>query len=272
VPTGRKLRTKDGRVIPVAKAVAPLLDEKTNVIGAVGAFWDLTKEHRVEIEYENFVAMVAHQLRSPLTSILSALELFERRSLSDERRADLWGIIKAEGNQLKLLADQFLEHQSIKSSAPPRFEALSVSAIARELVSHFQATQPTCHFRLSCSKPEPFAFADLLRVEHVLRNLLDNAVGYSPEDCRITIQIKSPDPDWVQVSVKDRGPGIPFAEQDLIFQPFYRVPQTSSRRAYGHGLGLSLAREMVDTMGGRIWVESEPQKGATFHFTLRRAR
>ena len=273
VPEGRKMRTRDGRVIPVAQAVAPLLDEKENVIGAVGAFWDLSKEQRAEIEYENFLAMVAHQLRSPLTAVLSALELFERRNLAEERRAEMWAIIKTEGNQLKKLADQFLEHQAAaKSSLPLRFESLSVAALARQLVRQFQTAQSGHHFRIKVSNPEPLACADSDRVEHVLRNLLDNAVSYSPAGSRIIVRIKPQDENWVDVSVQDSGAGIPLAEQSHIFQPFYRVPQTSTRRIYGHGLGLALAKEMVDAMGGRIWADSEPEHGATFHFTLRRAR
>jgi len=243
------------------------------VIGAVGAFWDLSKEQRAEIEYENFLAMVTHQLRSPLTSVLSALELFERRNLAEERRAELWAIIKTEGNQLKKLADQFLEHQAAaKSALPVKLEPLSVAALVRQLVHQFQTAPSKRHFRIQAASPEPLVFADSDRVEHVLRNLLDNAVSYSPTGSRIIVRIKPQDENWVDVSVQDRGAGIPLAEQSHIFQPFYRVPQTSTRRIYGHGLGLALAKEMVDAMGGRIWVDSEPEHGATFHFTLRRAR
>jgi len=101
---------------------------------------------------------------------------------------------------------------------------------------------------------------------------LDNAVSYSPVGSLITLRIKRQDEEWIDVSVQDFGAGIPPAEQTHLFQPFYRVPQTSERRVYGHGLGLALAKETVTAMGGRIWVESEPEHGATFHFTLRRAQ
>ncbi|MCI0475113.1 MAG: GAF domain-containing protein, partial [Anaerolineales bacterium] len=224
---GRKMRTKDGRVIPVAKASAPLLDEKENVIGAVGAFWDLSKEQRAEIEYENFLAMIAHQLRSPLSSVLSALELFERRNLSDARRAELWTIIRAEGNQLKRLADQFLEHETaLKSARPVKLETLSVARVARQLVRQFRANHHAHHFQVRVPNPEPWALADSQGVENVLRNLLDNAVIYAPPDSRINIRINAPDPDWIVVSVQDFGIGIPLSEQPHLFKPFYRVPQT----------------------------------------------
>ena len=270
---GRRMRTRDGRIIPAAKAVAPLLDEKEDVIGAVGAFWDLSKEQRAEIEYENFLAMVAHQLRSPLTAVLSALELVERRNLSEEHRTELWAIVKEGGNQLKRLADQFLEHQAaVKSTLPLKSETLSVVNLARRLVRQFQTDKSQHRFRVQSSSPEPLAFADSNRVENVLRNLLDNAVSYSPAGSLIIVRIKRQEEEWIDVSVQDLGAGIPPAEQIHLFQPFYRVPQTSGRRVYGHGLGLALAKEAVTAMGGRIWVESEPEHGATFHFTLRRAQ
>jgi PAS domain S-box-containing protein len=270
---GRKMRTKDGRVLPVAKATAPLLDEKENVIGAVGAFWDLSKEQRAEIEYENFLTMIAHQLRSPLSSVLSALELFERRNLSDARRADLWAIIKTEGNQLKRLADQFLEHETaLKATRPVKLEGVSIARVARQLVRQLGTVHTEHHFQVRVSRPEPRVLADLQGVENVLRNLLDNAAIYSPPDSPINVRIKTADPDWVTVSVQDFGMGIPLSEQPHLFQPFYRVPQTSARRVYGHGLGLALAKEAVEAMGGKIWVESEAGQGAIFHFTLRRAQ
>ena len=269
---GRKMRTKDGRVIPIAKATAPLLDDKDNVIGAVGAFWDLSREQRAQIEYENFLAMLAHQIRSPLSSVLSALELFEQRNLAEAQRAELWSIIKTEGQHLRRLADQFLEHQTaLKSTQAVRLERFAVGALARQLVRQFRAQYPTHQFRIRVVSPAPCAFADSAHVESVLRNLLENAVAYSPENTSVYVRVTTPDQDWIVVSVQDEGIGIPVKEQANLFRMFYRVPQTSARRIYGHGLGLALAKEMVTAMGGKIWVESEEGQGATFYFSLRRA-
>lgn len=268
---GRKLRTQDGRLIPVAEASAPLLDEKGNVIGAVGAFWDLSREQRAQVEFENFLAMLAHQIRSPLSSVLSALDLFERRNLPAARRLELWGIIKTEGQQLKRLADQFLQHETaLKSARPPHWEEFSMGQLARQLVRQFRAQHPTHRFRIRVVTPVPVAYADPMRAENVLRNLLDNAVSYSPARTCVTVRVTTPDPEWIVVSVQDEGIGIPLAEQGNLFRQFYRVPQTSARRVYGHGLGLALAKEMVEAMGGKIWVESDTGQGATFYFTLRR--
>jgi len=270
---GRKLRTRDGRIIPVAKASAPLLDENDNVIGAVGAFWDLTRELRAEIEYENFLAMITHQIRSPLTAILSALELFERHNLSDERRRELWTLIKTEGNHLKRLADQFLTHQKLtQSDQKVRLEKISIAPLVRQTVQKFHLRYPAYHFHIDIVPPEPLACADSEYLTNILQNLLDNAVVYSPPASRINVEVRPFDAEWLVISVQDFGMGIPLSEQQYVFQPFYRIPQTSERRVYGHGLGLTIVREMVEAMGGKIWVESDVGQGATFYFTVRRAQ
>jgi PAS domain S-box-containing protein len=269
---GRRLRTRDGRIIPVARAAAPLLDEKDNLFGAVGAFWDLSKERRAEIEYENFVAMVTHQIRSPLASILSALELFERQSLSEERRAQLWALIKTEGHHLKRLADQFLTHQRIlQRERLLQIETLDLVPILHQLIDKFRLRNPTHHFHLQIVCPDPLVRADAQYLVDILHNLLDNAVVYAPPTSPIHITVQPFDSEWLVVSVQDFGVGIPLNEQKHLFQPFYRVPQNSERRVYGHGLGLALVKEMVEALGGKVWVESEAGQGATFYFTLRRA-
>lgn len=269
---GRRLRTKDGRIIPVARAAAPLLDEKDNVIGAVGAFWDLSKELRAEIEYKNFLAMMAHQIRTPLTAMLTALDLLERRKLSRAHRTAVWKTLKAEGENLQRLANQFLAYQRVMQGAPKvQLQSLTLLPLVREIVSKFRLRHPEFRFHTRYAD-EPTVYADEQYVTHILQNLLDNAVAYSSSHTSIYIRVQPFDSEWIVVAVQDFGVGIPLSEQQYLFQPFYRVPQTSTRRVYGHGLGLSIVKEMVEAMGGKVWVESDRGKGATFSFTLRRAQ
>ncbi len=271
VPSGRTMRTRDGRVIPIAQAVAPLLDANEQVTGAVCAFWDRSREQAAELTREWFLTLVAHELRSPLTSLLSALQLLERRSLPREERAELWGIIKGEGERLRKFANQFLDAESARSFNTVEFEPLQVSTLARRLVKRFRANTTRHQFRVRAPSPEPMAYADPDRVEVTLRNLLDNAIHYSPEG-RITVSVQSLDDGMVRVGVEDQGPGIPFEAKDKIFDPFFRPSREQGYRVYGHGVGLSIARALVKDMGGTIWVESERGRGTTFYFTLRGAR
>ncbi len=270
-PEGRQLKTRDSRVFPVAEAVAPLFDEKGAVSGAVGAFWDLTREKQEELAREHFLTMVAHQLRSPLTALLSALQLLERRGLSTARRTQLWNVVKSDSVRLKKFADEFLDMEAtVKSPQPIQFAPLPIAALARRLVQKFQTEHSGRRFRVKSCRPEPTVYADADQVENILRNLLDNAVSYSPENGAVTVSIRLLDPDMVDIAVQDQGEGIPIGDRERIFQPFYRASQSTGRRSYGHGLGLSIAQSMVQEMGGEIWIDSKKRRGAVFHFTLRR--
>jgi PAS domain S-box-containing protein len=273
VHDGQSLRTRDGRVIPIAKAVAPLLDDQGKVTGAVGAFFDLSREQEAELEREEFLKQVAHQLRSPLTAVLSAMQLLERPNLSEARRAEMWGILKSDGERLKRFADQFLDLEAVtKSQRPLQMEPLAIISVVRALVRKFRTDQHKHRFHVRASKRHLIALADLERVENILRNLLDNAISYAPPGTRITITIKPLPNNLIQVSVQDQGPGVAYEDREKIFEPFYRSARPTSRRVYGHGLGLAIAKRSVIEMGGTIWLDSKLNLGATFHFTLRRYR
>jgi PAS domain S-box-containing protein len=268
---GRELKARDGHLIPVAEAVAPLFDEKGEVSGAVGAFWDLTQEMEAKQSYERFLTMVAHQLRSPLSAVLSALQLLERQNLSTARRTVLWGVIRSDGARLKKFANEFLELEaSVKSPRPLQLEPFSIVTLARRLTHNFKSAKHRHHFRVTSSKPDPIVYADTWRVENVLRNLMDNAVNYSPANSLITINIQVLSADWVDIAVHDQGDGIPSEDRERIFEPFYRSSKIGGQPTEGHGLGLVIARTMVNEMGGKIWLDEQPSHGATFHFTLRR--
>jgi PAS domain S-box-containing protein len=268
-PEGRELKVRDGRMIPVAEAVAPLFDEKGEVNGAVGAFWDLTKEKQAEWSREHFLTMVAHQLRSPLSAVLSALQLLERQGLSAARRAELWAVVKSDGVRLKKFADEFLNLESaVQLPQPLQLEPVSMVALARSLIRRIRGDRCRHYFRVKSSKPEPLVLADAGRVENVLRNLLDNAANYSPAKSLITISVQARQ-DMVDISVRDQGQGIPAEDCERIFEPFYRSTQLAGQPSEWHGLGLFIARNMVKEMKGEVWLDPAQGRGTTFHFTLR---
>lgn len=267
----RNLRVRDGRSIPVAEAVAPLFDEKGEVTGAVGAFWDLTREKSAELSRERFLTMVAHQLRSPLSALLSALQLLESRRLPAQRRSKLWSVIKRDGERLKKFANEFLElEETIKSPRPLHMEPMPIVAVTRDLVAKFQAASRGNKMRVRSEQPEIMVLADMPRYENVLLNLLDNAVSYSPEKSTVQVSIHSLGGGVVEVTVADQGEGIPLEDRERIFEPFYRSSKSENQRNYGHGLGLSIAQSMVKEMGGEIWVDGKKTRGSVFRFTLRR--
>ena len=112
------------------------------------------------------------------------------------------------------------------------------------------------------------AWADRDRIVQVLNNLIGNAVKFTPPQGKVTVAAQRDGAGWVQLSVADTGPGIPPEEADKIFDEFYQIPQSGGPKTKGMGLGLTIAKKLVEKHGGKIWVQSEPAKGSTFFFTL----
>ncbi len=274
VPDGRRILTRDGRIIPVAKAVAPLVNENGRVTGAVGAFWDLSREKAGELSRENFLRMAAHQIRNPLTALIVALELVDNPRLSKERREETRALIKSQAERLRKISQEFLDvEEPARRARPVRCAALPIVDIVRRLVQGNQVTNRHHRFRLQICEPEPLAYADADRVEHILHNLLDNAVNYSPvkSAVQVSVEVRSQE-NQVDIGVQDQGPGIPLAEQEHVFDMFYRTQGTVERRAYGHGLGLYIARKLAQEMDGTIELNSTEGGGCTFHLILRRCQ
>ena len=270
---GRQIQTRDGRIIPAAKAIAPLIDDKQNVIGAVGAFWDLSREKRAEQSQKQFLTQVAHQLRSPLTAVLSAVEMLEHSNLSKSKKHEMWEIINRDAERLRYFANDFLVQQAILN--PDRkfnLEPLPIATIMNDLTARLQSTAQNYTFNIQCMTPAPLVLADTSAVQDVVRNLLDNAVNYSPVGTTITISIEPLDDSMIDISVQDEGIGIPISDIERVFQPFYRSEQRESQHPqYSHGLGLSIAKHAVEQMGGKIWIQPSLKPGTNIHFTLRRS-
>ncbi len=274
VPDGRKIKTRDGRIIPVAKAVAPLLDENEGVVGAVGAFWDLSREQAGEISRASFLQMTAHQLRNPLTALILALELLDNPRLPAARRNEMESVVKSQAARLRKFSQQFLDHEAAtRSPRPVRCERLAIGRLTRGIVDEFKATALRHSFECQIPEPEPVVYADADRVGDILRNLLDNAVNYAPERTPIRIIVGVMEREnLVDVAVCDQGPGIKPEEQEHVFDMFYRAHRTTRGRAYGHGLGLHIARTLAQDMDGTIQLECPSEGGSIFHLLLRRSQ
>ncbi len=274
VPDGRRMLTRDGRIIPIAKAVAPLVDENSRVTGAVGAFWDLSREKAGELSRENFMQMAAHQIRNPLTALIVALDLVENPRLSKERREETRAVIKSQAERLRKWSQEFLDlEEPARLTRPVHCQALAIADVVRRLVQEAQVTHRHHRFRVQACDPEPLAYADADRVENILHNLLDNAVNYSPVKSMVQVSIGvRPAENQVDIAVHDQGPGIPFEEQEHVFDMFFRAQGTVERRAYGHGLGLYIARKLAQEMDGTIELNRLGGGGCTFHLILRRCQ
>ena len=237
----------------------------------VYAFRDVTRERRLEELRAQFVATISHELRTPLASLYgAAVTLLEREhDLSGQTRHDLLDMISVQAKRLAELVEEILITGQLDSGSlrvvtePFDPEELVWTAAS---VARIQVGDDT---RIDVSIPAmlPKVAGDPERTRQVLANLVDNAIKYSPHGGRIELGVEIGD-EHVRFSVRDEGLGIPLGEQKRIFDKFYRLDPDHRRGISGSGLGLYICRELVRTMDGRIWVESDPGKGATFVFEL----
>jgi signal transduction histidine kinase len=193
---------------------------------------------------------VSHELRSPLTRMKVALALLP----DGERREG----IEADVAEMELMIAELLELERLRGGKGLRRERVDLAALAREAVERFEDRPPGA--RWMANEPELWAEVDREKIRTVLRNLLENAVKYSLADSRpveVDLRIEG---EEIVLTVRDDGPGIPEEDLPQIFEPFYRVDRSRSKKTGGYGLGLSLCKRIVEAHGGRI--EMRNREGA----------
>jgi PAS domain S-box-containing protein len=257
---------KDGSTFPARVFSSPVLRDG-EVCGLEGIVIDLTDQRRLEQLKDEFIGLVSHELRTPLTTIMGSVNMVlntwsqlsqkdSRRLLTDAAMAseDLSGIL---GNLLELSrvkADRLILH----------LEPVNVKTLTRNVIRQLKPRTSIHRFVVDISKETPPVAADPLRLERILHNLLENAVRYSPNGGEIRISARKEGIEMV-IQVHDQGIGISQSDQARLFAPFQRLEEIKTA---GIGLGLLVCRRLVESHGGRIWVESEPGRGATFFFTI----
>lgn len=221
----------------------------------------------------DFVSMVSHELRSPLTNISGAVELMlQEEELSDEYVRRMLGVVGEQSERLIRLVRGVLDVSRIDAGRLylDRQE-VDLFPVLQRVVSSLQATTDFHWFELPSADSLPTVWGDEDRIEQIFFNLLDNAVKFSLSGGPIKIQMEAGEEE-IMLSVTDPGVGIPAAKLDRIFQKFHRLDSDDARETYGHGLGLYITKALVEAHGGRIWAESVEGQGSTFTFTLPVAR
>ncbi|HEY2355694.1 MAG TPA: PAS domain S-box protein [Gaiellaceae bacterium] len=239
--------------------------------GTVYAFRDVTDERAVEQLKTDFVATVSHELRTPLAAIYGAAMTLRHRDVSVEQdqRDRLLDVISSESNRLARIVNDILWASRLESGRMQvEIERCDAAALAEEVAEVAQARVPEgLRLEVDAQAGLPAIAADPDKLRQVLANLLDNAVKYSPDGGTIELEA-SRSGGRVRFRVSDEGLGIPPAEQDRIFEKFFRLDPNLTRGVGGTGLGLYISRELVTRMGGRIWVVSDGHAGSTFFVEL----
>jgi signal transduction histidine kinase/DNA-binding response OmpR family regulator len=223
-----------------------------------------------------FVAVVSHEVRTPLTSIKGSLEL-----LGDDRfhklpppQKELLSICQANTERLINLINDILDFSKLESSKLSlNIEAIDAGAVLTEAVENIRnlAAQKEVQVNLKVDESTGTIEADPMRIGQVVTNLLGNAIKFSPERSHIDV-FASGDGGQITVSVKDYGRGISQRDLSRLFQRFAQLDSSTTRKAGGTGLGLVISKGIVEQHGGKIWVESAVGEGSTFSFSLPRKR
>jgi PAS domain S-box-containing protein len=239
--------------------------------GTVYAFRDVTDERAVEQMKTDFVSTVSHELRTPLAAIYGAAMTLRRRDVAvDEGQRDrLLEVVSSEADRLARIVNDILWASRLESGRMSiAIERCDAAAIAAEVMDVLRSRAPAgIEVDVSKSRSLPPVAADPDKLRQILTNLIDNAIKYSPDGGRVEVEIGRSG-GRVRFRVTDQGLGIPPAEQDRIFEKFFRLDPNLTRGVGGTGLGLYISRELVTRMNGRIWVDSDGKSGSSFFLEL----
>ena len=219
---------------------------------------------------DEFVDLVSHELRAPLTNINASVELLLSQ-ITESRQKTKLEIIGHEASRLTRLVQSVLDVSRMEAGRLDILAApIDVSTLCHDAAETLEL-RGDHEWHIEVEPGTPAVMADPDRAVQVLSNLLSNAAKYSPVGSRIEVHAgPAPDPrdSKILFSISDTGVGIPSEELNKIFDRFHRVERGDARETYGHGLGLYIASKIIEAHGGRIWVKSIPNEGSTFLFTL----
>jgi K+-sensing histidine kinase KdpD len=256
----------------------PVLDETQQVIGRLLVFRDITEEKELEQTREDLIGMMVHDLRSPLTAVLSGLEMIQEFALGeigDPLAVQAAEVAKRSCENMLILVNSLLDISRLESGRMPLERAPAPFApLVRSAITHLSPLAVEKDVLIETDLPPdlPLVEMDNEKIGRVLINLLDNALKFTPIGERVILRARQQNGDRGDVvlcSVSDAGPGIPAEYHEKIFDRFAQVRgQAVPRGRRGTGLGLAFCKLAVEAHGGRIWVESESGRGSTFFFTL----
>ncbi|MDY7040878.1 MAG: ATP-binding protein [Chloroflexota bacterium] len=256
------------KLLAVLRIAAPLMNEWGEVRGMVGAFWDVSHQAELERMKADFLSMIFHELRAPLSNISASVEMLLHSSLDEEARREIMEIIGSQSARLNRFVQEVLEAARLEShEIRLNLQPLTMGPLVREVMDSFLYPVATHRFQVHAPEGLPFINGDRDKVETILRNLIGNAMNYSTEGTVINISVEERD-KGVLTTVSDEGVGITPGDLDRIFDRFYRVESSSPPKVQGTGLGLYIAKLLVEAHGGDMVVESQVGVGSRFGFLL----
>ncbi len=254
------------------KAV-PILDSSREPAGVVLVFEDVTQQYRRDEARSGAIATVSHQLKTPLTSVRMAMHLLleEKVGRLTEKQAELLVAAREDADRLDRILEDLLDISRMESGKVPiEYRSADPILLVGEAAKSFRSAARDRGVILRVDLPArlPEVRVDAARIGHVFENLLSNALKYTPAGGEVVLSAAA-EPEVVRFRVADTGSGIPQRYLSRVFDPFFRVPDRDAEP--GAGLGLAIAKEIVEAHGGTVRAESREGEGSVFEFTLRRA-
>jgi PAS domain S-box-containing protein len=246
-------------------------NEAGKPMGEVRVVHDVTQEREIEEKKDEFFSTISHEMRTPLFSIQGFARLILEGQVNDEKtQQEFLGIIERQAGQLAQMVNNLLNMSRLESGMfRLERQPTQLLDVIQQAVAKLRSIAQGKNIALQAELPSslPLITSDRDWLEQVITNLVGNAIKFTPEGGQVTIAAQQSNHQIV-VEVSDTGIGIPASALDLIFTKFYRVPDDGAGRPEGTGLGLHIAKQIIEAHGGRIWAESKPGQGSTFRFTL----
>jgi PAS domain S-box-containing protein len=234
-----------------------------------GVLHDITESKQDEIRKNDFIGMVSHELKTPLTSLNAITQVVNAKLKNSQDRflADAMDKANLQVKRMSSMINGFLNISRLESGKILIEKShFNIEELVRDIADELKVTTTTHFINLDlCQSVDVFADRD--KINSVISNLISNAVKYSPKNTTIQISC-TVDQNQVVISVKDEGIGIKPSDAKKIFDRYYRVESSNTKHISGFGIGLYLSAEIVERHGGKIWVNSEPGIGSTFYFSL----
>jgi PAS domain S-box-containing protein len=243
-------------------------DEKT--LGIIVTLSDITQHRELQQTKNDVIALVTHELRTPLTAIQGMSELLTEHEIEPEAQTKMLSTINSEAKRLARMVNEYLDITRLESGAQKaHFASVDAEAVVEQTLLLLEPLAAARGIKIvrRYEAIQPSVSADAELLARAVTNIIANAVKYSPDKTAITIETSSDDRE-LKIIVRDEGCGISAEQLPRIFEKFYRASRRQTKDVAGTGLGLALTQEIVELHGGRVVVESEPDKGSTFTIFL----
>ncbi len=261
-------KKKDGTVFPVEITAGTFEWQHKYMLVAIVR--DISERERITRMKDEMLSSISHEMRTPLTAILGFTELLLQEDIDAEKSKQFLRLSYQEGERLRELIDDLLDLQRLRAGfSGNQFTMVNIEAMLKEIANIFVEVTKEHDITVSCPEGFPEIYADEQKIHRALKNLMSNAVKYSPGGGPVSLSAKLiKKENMIAISIQDLGLGIPKEAQSELFDRFFRVYHPEIKNIGGTGLGLALVKEIINLHEGHIHVKSAPGKGSTFTIEL----